>query len=66
MIKKVNNITIVIAITLFILNRTRKSTTGLSIIAVIVAKTRGTMMLLPMYRIVNKAIVPTRKIAALA
>jgi hypothetical protein len=55
-----------IAIILFILNRTRRTTTGWSKMARMVAKTRGTIMPLAMYSIANKAYRPMRNKAALA
>ena len=65
-IKKVSSITNAIAATLLILNRTRKSTTGLSIMAIMVAKTIGIIMLLAIYNIAIKANDPIRKIVTFA
>jgi hypothetical protein len=66
MIKKVSNKEIAIATTLFIRILTRKSTNGLSKIAIIVAKTSGTIMFLEMYKMANKAIAPMKKIVTFA
>jgi hypothetical protein len=44
MTKMVSNKVITIATTLFILHRTKKFTTGWSKMAIIIAKTRGTIM----------------------
>jgi hypothetical protein len=66
MIKTVRNKVIAIAITLFIFIRTKKSTTGWSTMAMIIAKTRGTIMLWAMSNIVNRAKKPMKKMAAFA
>lgn len=64
--RKVSNKVIAIAIILFIPIRVKKFTTGWSTIARMVAKTIGTMMLLPMYINVKKANKPIRKRVAFA
>ena len=66
MTRKVSNKVIVIATTLFILILTKKSTRGLSTIAIIVAKTTGIIMFFAMYSIANKAIAPMIKMVAFA
>jgi hypothetical protein len=66
MIKKVSNKVIIIAITRGILFRTKKSTMGRSTMAIMIAKTSGTIIFFAMYNIVIKANEPTRKIVAFA
>ena len=65
-IDKVRIIEIKIAIILLILNFTKKLTTGLSNIAIMIENTMGIMMLWPTYNIVVKATSPTQKIDAFA
>ena len=64
--KKVSNIVIAIANTLFILILTKKLTTGCSTMAIITAKTIGTMMLLARYKTANNAKKPIMKMVAFA
>jgi hypothetical protein len=66
MTKNVRNNVIEIATTLFIFIRTKKLTIGCSKTARIVAKTRGTIMLLARYKIVNSANKPIKKMVAFA
>ena len=66
MTKKVRNIVIRIATTLFIFIRTKKFTTGCSTMAIIIAKMRGTIIPLAKYNIVNKAHKPMNKMDAFA
>jgi hypothetical protein len=72
--KRITNVTIIkkdriivmeIATNLLNFRRINKFTTGLSIIAIMAAKIIGTIMPLPIYRIVVKAIRLIRKIKAL-
>jgi hypothetical protein len=60
------NIVITIPTTLFIFFRTKKFTTGWSTIAIITAKTIGTIMPFAMYKIAIKAHKPMTKIDAFA
>jgi len=55
-----------IAITLFIFNRTKKFTTGWRTIAIMIAKRKGTIMPLAMYNSVPKAKMPMKKKIAFA
>jgi len=65
-IRKVSNREIAIATTLFIRILTKKSTSGLSKIAIIVAKTSGIIMLFAIYNIANRAIAPIKKMVTFA
>ena len=64
--KKVSNNVITIATTLFIFLFTKKFTTGCRTMAIIIAKTIGTIMPLAIYNIVNKANKPTIQMVAFA
>jgi hypothetical protein len=64
--RNVSSIVRIIARILFTLNFTRKLTRGCNTIAIIIAKTIGTMMLLAIYIIANTAIRPRRKIVTFA
>ena len=60
------NKVIIIATTLFILNRTKKFTTGCRTIAIMIAKRMGTIMPRAMYNNVPKAKMPMKKKIAFA
>jgi hypothetical protein len=61
MTKKVSSNVITIAITLLILFRVKKFTTGWSTMAIMIAKTIGTIMPRAIYNIVNKANKPIKE-----
>jgi hypothetical protein len=64
--KKARNMDRIMERFLFILIRTKKSTMGLSTMAITIAKTIGTTMDLVMYNIVNKAKIPTKHMVIFA
>lgn len=66
MTKTVKSKVIKIATTRFIFNRVMKFTAGCNTMAIINAKIKGTIILLPIYNTVNKAIRPMKKIDAFA
>ena len=66
MTKKVRNKVIIMATNRLIFIRTRKFTTGFSKIAIMTAKTTGTIMPWAIYKIANRADRPTKKMLAFA
>src|SRR4030042_216776 len=66
MTKIVRNKVIIIATTLLILNRTKKFTTGWSMMAIMFAKTRGRIMPWAIYKIASKVNSPMIKMLAFA
>jgi hypothetical protein len=63
--RKARSRVMIIAIILLILNLTNKFTTGCRMVAMSMAKTIGTMILLAIYKIATRAISPTRNIVIL-